>query len=198
MKYYKLRVDTVDPEVLVHITRHYSPDCYLVAVEGLDGENPHSHYYLEMEENTATNLRAYIRRTVGTGNRVYSCSEADSEKPVEYLAYCIKCADYQSHNIDLTAAKSHDYKIKDDRVRIKKERKSVLQSIIEHYKYDETGIMDASTCIDQVILYHREKGVLIREFFLVSLVQTLLLKYLPEYSVTLAFNIHRAIDKSRC
>lgn len=197
MKYYKLRVDTIDPEVLGYITHHYSPDCYLVAVEGLTDTNPHSHYYLEME-GKPTALRAYIRKTVGAGNGIYSLVELDTEKPVEYLAYCIKGADYTSHNIDLEPAKSHDFKIKNDRVKLKKEKKTVLQLIIEHYKYDETGISDRATCIDQVILYHKEKGVLIREFAMISIVQTLLLKYDSDYSVTLSFNIHKAIDKSRC
>lgn len=197
MKYYKLRIDSIDPDVISHIANHYSPDCYLFAVEGLTETNPHTHFYLEME-GKPTALRAYIRKHVGAGNGIYSLVELDECKPVEYLAYCIKGGDHQSRNIDLDPAKSYDFKIKDDRSKKKKERKTVLQSIIEHYQFDTVPFSDRSTIIDQVILYHKEKGVLIREFAMISIVQTLLLRYDPTYSTTISYNIHKAIDKSRC
>lgn len=198
MNAYAFRVDTIDPAICGHIASHYSPDCYLFASEGVGSDNPHTHFYLEMTSQTREALKAYIRKYVGEGNQNYSSKRLDSLKPVEYLAYVIKCGDYSVLNVDLTKAKEYDFNVKASKSKNLKKNATVMQDIENVFEYQaKSRFLDRHVIIHDVIQYYKEKGVLIRESTLVSLCQTLMLKYLPDYVGVLSHNIDRAIDKSR-
>ncbi len=67
----------------------------------------------------------------------------------------------------------------------------------KEFKYEVDEKLDTCKVIGDVIRYYKENGILVREFLMISQVQTLLLKYQPYYEQTLMCNIHKAIDKSR-
>lgn len=194
---FKLRVDTIDPDVVGHIAQHYSSDCYLYCSENVGADNPHSHLYLELSEKNKDQpaLRTYIRKNVGSGNRCYSLVKLDEFKCVEYLAYVIKGGDYLVHNLCLVSAKDYDFNVKSDIKKKKKTPQTVLSDIEATFQY--SGNISQYQIIENVIQYHKTKGTLIREFALVSLCQTLCLKYSEGYQHTLSFNISRTMDKTR-
>lgn len=194
MKYYKLRIDTSDLEMCIHIAEHYSPDCWAFSFETKWGDNPHVHFYLEMADGVS-GLRSYIRKTVGSGNRAYSLKELAEEKPVEYLAYLIKENDYRSYKIDLTAAKAYDATVKSAIQEKKSSRKTILQQIVEQFGYTGSTILEEKQCIEDVIDFYKQKFTLVREFQIVSLVQTLLLQYGDGYERRLRYSVSRSLDR---
>lgn len=196
MKYYKLRIDTDDRKSVVSLLNVYSSR-YLISIENEGTENTHCHAYLESDSKQAT-IRAAIRKNYGGGNGSYSLKELDEQHPLEYLAYCIKENNYV-HNLSsdvLSKAVMYDAKIKSEMKEKKKNRRTILQKMVEEFKYEE-GKVYVSDVITDVIEYYRKNEILVREFAMISQVQTLLLRFDPQYRITLSGNIHRAIDKSR-
>lgn len=192
---YKLRVDTVDKQIITHICTHYSPKKWVYCTENVMGENPHSHYYLEMSKKTKIAMADYIRKHVGSGNRVYATAQCKEFEPVEYLAYLTKQGDYESHNIDLTKAIEYDEKVKQIIAEKKVQPKTQLDKIQLWSVEKGIEFSDVHSIIDTVIDYYKEQGILVRQFQIVSLVQTLSLKYLPDYRDQFKNDIYRVMFK---
>lgn len=197
MEYYKLRVDTDDKEKFREFLLKYT-DKYLFAMENKGKENTHIHAYMETTTKQAT-LRTNIRKRFGSGNGVYSLKELDAAAPVEYLAYCIK--EDKSYDTNLSPevidlAKEYDFQVKKEIKEKKANRKTILQKIQAEYEF-EIGKYDADQIITIVIQYTKDHELPVREFAMLSQVQTLLLKYSPEYFHTLSCNLHKGIDKTR-
>lgn len=189
---YKLRLDSINPDVCLHLCKTYSPEAWVWSTENVGQENPHSHFYLELDKTPA--LRAYIRKTVGSGNTAYSLKKMDSLKPVEYLAYIIKCGEFRSHNVALEEAQAYDSSVK-DKMKSDKKRMSLIDKVIQHHHWDTEPPREYHYIIGGIIQYYKDQGTLIREFQLVSLAQTLFLKFIPDYGEDLTFNIYKTCFK---
>lgn len=189
---YKLRLDSINPDVCLHLCKTYSPITWVWATENVGLENPHSHFYLELEKTPA--LRSYIRKTVGSGNTAYSLKKLDSLVPVEYLAYIIKCGEFRSHSVDLSEAQAYDSSVK-DKMKSDKKRMSLIDKVILFNRWDAESLLDYHNIISGIIEYYKDQGTLIREFQLVSLAQTLFLKFIPSYHDDLSFNIFKSCFK---
>lgn len=187
MEYYKLRIDSDNLEEVVKLISKYS-DNWLCSIENEGTENVHTHSYIETYQKEAT-IRNAIRKSYGSGNGTYSMKELTEEKPIEYLAYCVKEKKYK-HNLNqelVDKALEYDLKIKKDMKEKKENRKTILQRIEQKYFNNVVdGVLDGvylgiETVLDKVIEFYKEEGILIREFQLVSLCQTLGLKYVNSY-----------------
>lgn len=200
LKYYKLRIDTHDKSFVESMCKKYF-DFYLYAFENVGEENPHVHLYIESTTKPAT-IRNHIRKNVGSGNGIYSLKELDEERPIEYLAYCCKERDY-STNLPaelIENALSYDAQVKADMKEKKKSRRTVLQQIDEslNMTYSEIAnvyvdpngrVLNKEQIVEHVIKYYQETETLVRQFQLVSISQTLCLKYVPSYDYELKNDI---------
>lgn len=207
MDFYKLRIDTDDTESVIALLDRYSYS-YLVGFENQEGSNPHIHAYLETNTKGPT-LRASIRKYFGGGNGSYSLKTTE-EDPLEYIAYIIKDGRYEEENIDpelLTRALEYDRKIKAEIKEKKANRRTTLQKIEDRYFSDIVGDgpyilskldqhVTPSYIAESVVSYYKEEGILIRKFMLVSLVQTLCLKYTQTYANTLKNELLEALKPS--
>lgn len=192
MDYYKLRIDTHNVNLIQAMCEKYFTN-YVYALENQGQDNPHVHLYVEMFTKQAT-LREYIRKTFGQGNRCYSLKSLDEKRPVEYLAYVIKEGDYK-HNCltpeELTLLHAHNKEVKTQIKARKADRKTVLERVLDLFKdvefpddtYPLLGeyFLSEEKIVEMVVEYYKEQGTLIREFQLVSICQTLCLKFLPDY-----------------
>lgn len=189
MEYYKLRVDTDNIMELERILLKYS-STYLICQENEGCENPHCHAYLETNTKQAT-IRNVLRKKYGSGNGSYSLKALDEQYPVEYLAYCIKEKNYR-HTLpeeQIEKAKEYDLKVKEEMKKKKAERRTQLQKIEEKYFSNVVdGIdtelnryVDVEHVADKVIEFYRENSILVREFMMISLIQTLSLKYVNSF-----------------
>ena len=194
---YKLRVDSHDLDQIGELVRRYT-SCYLFCLENVGEENPHSHFYLELLPGAKVPaIRAFIRKWTGGGNGKYSM-KAVEYRPIAYLAYCTKEGSYTT-NLPTELIKeaiAYDERVKIELKEKKKSRRTVLQKIED--KYFLSGEMaetnghsirlrpDGSywgqeSIVHVVVDYYRSEGILVRQFMLVSLCQTLCLKYVPSY-----------------
>lgn len=197
MNYYKLRVDTDSIAHVKPILMKYT-DRWLVCIENIGEENTHCHAYLETNTKEAT-LRNVLRKKFGSGNGVYSMKNLSEQYPIEYLAYCIKEKNYEHTlpNEIILKAIEHDKKVKEEIKEKKKSRRTILEKLEEYIDFPNNPTLDTCTIVSKVVDYYKETGTLVREFALISQVQTLLLKHTDDYASTLEMNIHRAIDKSK-
>lgn len=193
MKYYKLRIDTVNKEQCEYLVTHYSPSCYLWCFEKVGTPDQHAHFYLESEcENTA--IRAHIRAKFGKGNGVYSLKALKSEKPIEYLAYLTKDGNYFSKNLDLTDALAYDDKMKNElKDKKSKKKQTVFSQICDEYLQSEAykEILESNNyqyLAYWVIEWHLKNEKQLSEFRIKGYVQTLACKY-HEYSTLMAYQI---------
>jgi len=200
MKFYKLRLDDETP---------YIQDCYAYAYcqeKGKDGDNPHIHMYIATGSPEQT-IRSRVIKRVGRGNGKYSLKELDDEYPIEYLAYMLKEENWikkdQYKNIpDEILKKVVEFnELVKDEMKVKKDsKKTVLQKMTREI---QARIVDGKVLyencikkvyqpitvnwiIDFVVSWYRSEGTLIREFQLVSLVQTLSLSFIDGYAHELA------------
>lgn len=193
---FKLRIDTSPCDGVQQLCDKYAKE-YLYTYENTGEENPHVHMYLQLSKQSRT-VRAYIRKVFGSGNGVYSLKELDEQYPIEYLAYCMKLGE-PTHNLPneiIDKAKSYDLDVK----RSMKEKKSsrrtqlqILDDIIgtecelqgDVYVRSNGLIPCKEFVVDTVIRYYKDEKKLVREFMIVSLVQSLCLKYVPSYDYEL-------------
>jgi len=136
----------------------------------------HYHFYLQMSLSR-TELRSRVSSRFGKGNRVFSLKFiSDDGFPIEYLAYCTKEGKYESQGIPedvMTTALEYDQKVKKA---IKKQ--SILEMFIEQYDQDPQACeYDPFKWAQIVIQYYKDSGRLYRETFIISIVQTLHLRY---------------------
>ena len=185
-QYYKLRVDTDNIDTIEGILKKYSSS-YIVCLENVGTDNTHSHSYLETTEKQAT-IRNVLRKTFGSGNSSYSLKELDEQYPVEYLAYVVKEKLFR-HNLPqdvIDKAMAHDKEVKDGIKEKKANKKTQLEKIIEQNKEQLEGMKEAKgfampDITDMVLKYYKENKILVREFQIISLVQTLSLQYIDGY-----------------
>lgn len=187
MKCFKLRVDLEDVSLdsVLDVVMHFS-NVYMYCSEDSDGDNPHCHFYLEVDKGSAA-VRTKLRSLGLKGNSSYSLKELDERNPVEYLAYMMKGKDWKNCGVPediIEEAKNYDKKVKAQMKEKKAQRRTVLQKIEDEYDLPKVW-GDAPPTLKQVVSkvveYHKKSGVLIREFAMVSITQTLCLKYMPSY-----------------
>ncbi len=192
MEYYKIRIDTVERQLVEKFILRYSTS-YLYCFENQGTDNPHCHMYIETTQKQAT-IRNHIRKTFGGGNGIYSMKELDSEKPIEYLAYCCKEKDY-FHNLPediVEKAVAYDDKIKEEMKDKKANRKTILQKMELEFNYEGKDIWP-NKITEDVVEYYKKNEILVREFQMISQVQTLMLKYCSGYDNTLVQRINKRI-----
>lgn len=186
MLYYKLRVDTDDIDKIEAILKKYTSS-YIVCLENVGTDNTHSHSYLETTEKQAT-LRNVLRKTFGAGNSSYSLKELDERYPIEYLAYVVKEKLYR-HNLpqcEIDKAIEYDNNIKNEMKEKKANRKTQLEKIIELNKEALESMKEGKgyalpDITKMVLKYYKDNKILVREFQIISLVQTLSLQYVDGY-----------------
>lgn len=198
MNSYKLRIDGIhlNDKLLKGILKYSFVD------EKKD-TNPHTHYYLETTLQRAS-LVARVKNlpTYKPGNGFYSLRhlKPDEDGFLKYHAYMVKEGKvvYSGFPDDeIAEIIIYNDKIVADMKKKKKAKKTIINQIIEEYTYDETPPLDAHQVITDVIAFYKKHEKLVREFAMVSQVQTLLLRYLEDYGHTLAGNIFKAIDKTQ-
>ena len=186
VNFYKLRLDTHDVSFVKSFLAEYSTGTWMYCLEGKGTDNPHCHAYFESTFATKKELdklRYSIRKKVGSGNKAYMLKKCD-HMPMEYFAYMVKDGDYYHQGMSeetLKEALEYDENVKSDLSK-KKQRMTILQKIEHHYSYAQAPPTDARAIIHDVIQYYRETETLVREFAIISQVQTLTLKYIPKYA----------------
>lgn len=192
--YYKIRIDADEKtfEEIESLVKDFSI-MYMGCYEEVNHKNPHTHWYVETEVKSFT-IRNRIRQEVGKGR--YSMKEVDERFPPEYLRYIVKDGSIvYSSNFDkklVDKAIEEDKDIKEKIKKKKSERKTVLQElddIVAHKQKEEH--IDRWRILTIVLNYYKQTGKLIRQFAIVSQVQTLALKYDPDYSDILWANISK-------
>lgn len=186
LSYYKIRIDTDDRTSVTNLLDKYC-DTYIISFENQETDNPHCHGYIETTTKQQT-FRANIRKRYGAGNGGYSLVVLDEQYPLEYLAYMIKDGDYLNRGVPqetLDLAIEHDKKVKLQMKEKKASRRTTLQVLQDEYSEEliprecENYELYKGRILTLVIKWYKEKGTLIRQFMIVSQVQTLLLKYYP-------------------
>ena len=202
MEYWKLRIHTDDIDKVEDVLKKYATS-YVVSFETAQRE--HIHSYLETTQKEAT-IRNKLRKTFGSGNQTYSLKELDEEKPIEYLRYVVKDGLYR-HNLPqdlIDKAIESDLQVKEGMKEKKKSKKTQLVLIRERYfnkrVKNHLGVEEdfkdytLSYVLDSVMEYYEESDILIREFQLVSLIQTLSLKYVKGYKTKFRSRLLDKVD----
>jgi len=203
MNYYKIRIDSNSMTEVKNFLEQFHQE-YLYSQEGVKVDNPHVHGYFSTIKNEAA-IRSAIRKKYGAGNGVYSLGHLSEQYPIAYLAYCIKERTY-IHNLKpdiMFKAIEFDLVVKSE-IKAKKEaRKTILQKIEETLDKDALAVYAGSReerkehevyrrehnlpdyldgyIAQAVVDYYKNTGTLVREFAMVSQVQTLMLKYGDDY-----------------
>lgn len=179
-----------------------------------DVNRDHYHYYIKTHL-TSDAFRKRIREhpLYGTedpedhkrmmGNKFFALKTLviteGFDYPVEPLGYLMKPSVKNCWTEDFEQLKEEIKKYCEEqnekRKKNKANRKTVLQDMEDTFGYT-VGDVTQHEVVSDVIRYYKEKGKLVREFAMVSQVQTLLLKYDPNYACILSFNISRQIDKT--
>ncbi len=195
--YYKIRIDSTDKVLLRSLTEKYATN-YLICFENFGTDNPHSHYYIESIESHTT-IRAFIRKTFGAGNGVYSLKVMKEWRPVEYLAYLVKEGEYESFGIDLTAALAYDDKVKQEmkEKRDAKKTHTVFNDLENDYLTSSAFVQVENSFPKEwmylymfIIEWHISRDKMIQEFRIKSYAQTIACKH-HNYASSMA---HRMLD----
>lgn len=195
---YKLRVDTTDRVWAQSFVEHFSPKFYLYCFEQKKDGTPHIHFYIETDYNQ-NSIRTEVRKHTkplkqDSKERLYSMNTVE-RRALEYLAYCTKEGEYV-HNIDpdfLSEILEFEKETKEN-LKQRKTKKTQLEQIIDSMDliYNEDvdqwlyrGFSLTTEIIaNKVVEHFQEQGTLVREFQIVSLVQTLSLKLVPGYKAS--------------
>lgn len=219
IKYFKLRVSHLGNtyEQVRDIVKKYSPDCWFGCYEISKQDVPHSHWYLELKvspENVRRSIRDLKSEKDKTGNRIYSLRELDDEKPATYIAYIMKDGQIEHHGFTeekIAECLAEDKRIKEEMAALKVKKRPILLEISERLEAklqdNEYPAMISGELryvpltpyhlTDEVIAYFLDTGKLVREFMMISVVQTLCLKYIPRYRYTLKSRIMEKIEEPR-
>lgn len=196
MEYYKLRIDYNDEKKESYKKIESYFDVYMRVFETADTiteVNPHFHYYIEMSK-TAVALRQQIRLLIGKGNGVYSLKKCD-QYPIEYIAYMLKTNRTTYHNSGvpqsiIDEAIAYDDQVKNDIKRKKLDKKDQWKKIAE-YVSDRCVIHDRIDICERVIQYHIDNDIMIREFYVKSVTDTIFAHRLGDGARKLAENYYR-------
>lgn len=172
MSHYKIRLDTTEESLVKKLIDLYAVE-YVYSFEKVENDsNPHFHLYIKTHSiQKNEKIRTWIRRHIGKGNRNYALVELGKiDQLYLYIAYVIKDGNYHSRISSelLEKAKEHDKKVKSD---LKKKRTTVLEQIKSDLGPSYDGTLDELT--KYVIQYYVDSGKLLREFQIVSTIQTL-------------------------
>ncbi len=194
---WKLRCDLKISSVLDIVT--YVSSCVThsaYVVEKID-TNPHLHFYLSGGEGPT---RYHLRKLCGAGNAGYSLKQMDEEYPIEYLSYMMKEGEIIWNNVPqekINEAVAWQAKVKAEMLEKKEKRKTRLQKIEEYIIGKGLDVCwngsHAMYITRNVILYYKENELLVREFAMVSQIQTLCLKMVEGYSSQLEDNIMKRV-----
>ena len=183
--FYASRIDTHDVSFINSFLAEYTTGTWMYCLEGTD--NPHCHMYFESTLATKKELdkmRYSIRKLVGSGNKAYMLKKCE-HMPMKYFAYMTKEGRYFHKGLSeetLKEALEYDDNVKSDLKNKSTSRMTILQKIEHHYGYAEAPPSDARAIIHDVIQYYRDTETLVREFAIISQVQTLTLKHIPKYA----------------
>lgn len=168
----------------------------------------HLQGWVDLGELKVATFRKHMREFVKShtedgesGNKFFSCKQCDEELPPSLLAYFMKEDGNPVTNLlesDLSEAVKRQEEYKQDIRQKKENRKSVLQKIDEiivkksegcgqgMYRADDGELYywTTETIYDIVMNYTMETKSLVREFFIISLCQTLSLRYVNSYDYT--------------
>lgn len=206
MDYYKLRIDGNSLDLIQTFVDRYSTRYFFCFEDQYD--HPHFHLYIETNSKQAT-IRNYVRKNFGGGNGSYSMKNCE-ETPVEYIAYMMKQGQYRT-NLDeeiIETARKHDLKVKDEIKKKKESKKTIYQKLKEIIpaKFEEhkvewdishTPTITEEFILDTVIDWYAETETSVREFQIVSQVQTLSLYFIPSYREKLKNNIRMKMNPIR-
>ncbi len=191
MQYYKLRVDlSTSLSSVVNLVATASR-AYCYVVEKLD-TNPHIHFYLEtLVRNPA--LRKRIRLLVGSGNKSYSLKRVE-KYPIEYLAYLLKEGKPTYVNIpDGVIKDSHVYNTRvREEIKAKKAAKLSKADIITKLMSEAKIPFHIPYVTQYVLNYYKKFSLPIREYQMISLIQTILFRESDGYESVLT---KRLLDK---
>lgn len=194
-----VRITHCTEALATELVLRYAPECYLFARELQETQNDHYQFYLKVDCQAQT-VRKWLKpRLPSKGNGQYSIKTFVESEPVEAISYLLKEGSIQYKlPPDLKErvwAFQEKYKAE---VKAKKEsRRTQLEIISENiekelvfdgHSWHKPGSQQAISkgyIADHVIIYYRTSGILIRKFQLVSLCQTLYLKYGSGYEVAL-------------
>jgi hypothetical protein len=218
----KIRLSTWNQEIINNFCTNYAVR-WAYVLEHVNNENHHCHLYIETS-STEVSIRAYIRRTIGSGNHNYSMNKLDTLLPMEYLRYLCKQGEIV-HNFltedQIEYYKNLDLQVKEEiKEKAEKRKKASSQSVLECLReimnkyvageqqveyqgkvyiypqkkdadgYDEC--FSKEDVVQIVIDYYQQNKILVREFQMISQVQTLLLEFRPSYTFDLK---NRILDK---
>lgn len=155
--HYKLRVDTDSYEWCHDFVGRYA-DQYLFAMEMVNTENQHAHFYLQVKADCKeAAMRQHIRRTIGTGNGKYSLKQLTEALPIAYCSYVLKQETDKGkyfHNLGepyILACQEYNKQVKEE-IKAKKEaKKSLRHRIMEAYENHREELR--SKAIDANIKY---------------------------------------------
>lgn len=193
--FYSSRIDTHNVSFINSFLAEYTTGTWMYCLEGTD--NPHCHMYFESTLATKKELdkmRYSIRKVVGSGNKAYMLKKCD-HMPMKYFAYMTKDGRYFHNGISeetLKEALEYDENVKSDLSK-KKTRMTILEQIIDFYEYDTTPPTWPAKITEDVVNFYKMNGTLVREFAMVSQVQTLCLKYLKDYTHVLEKRINEKV-----
>lgn len=196
---FKLRVDGYQEDIIPVMNKI---DKWSIVQEDPDGENPHCHCYLKtvLKRDTMVKRIKQLKNYV-KGNGFYSLRELipDDDKNLKYHAYMCKESKPTYHGFtsdEIEEIKAYQSKVKEQIKEKKAKKRTILQQMEDKFNY-KRGEVFTDQVVEDVINFYEEQGTLVREFAMISQVQTLLLKYDPTYKMTLSVNIHKALDKSK-
>lgn len=174
---------------------------YVIGYEvGELNERPHYQIYFEsrsLKRTLEVPFRNQAKAAGLKGNAGWFLQVCEDR--IKTIAYCLKDNDYLIEGIseaDLQVAKEYDISVKNGLKTRKSNKRTQLQCIEDVYAEELKSLPHRGFGIAEitklVVRYFKESGTLIREFALVSIVQTLALKYVPEYQGDLE---RRLLDK---
>ncbi len=205
-KHYKLRVDIDHHD----ITLTHGLDKYSYVLENPRDSNPHIHYHLITTLTRDTfvkrvkKLSEYsVHETGKHGNGFYSLSlmKPDDDGYLRYDAYLCKQGNptYHNYSIDeIVEIEDFQEKVKLDIAEKKKGRRTQYQCIVEEYFNEERIMADLTItieyCVYAVVDYYAKNEILVREFMMQSLIQTLCLHYVPRFRSNFMSHLHNKVD----
>lgn len=195
--HFKLRVDLDrhDPSITLGVEKYN----YVLETPTGVNPNPHIHYHLVSAFKRDTfvkrikKLPEYSMEEVSShGNGFYSLKKLtpDDDGYLRYDAYLCKQGPptYVGYSTDeCIDILNFQEKVTDEMAVAKKARRTQYQCIVdEYFSNAQDGFIGAIKvtelyCVECVVDYYHKERKLVREFMMLSLIQTLCLQYVPHY-----------------
>lgn len=204
LRSYKLRV-TCSPsaevtERLVKLLKYFS-SVYSYVDEVSSKDKFHYHCYLQSYYGSRI-IRQHVSDTFGKGNKVYSLKELDELLPLDYLAYMHKdnmptySEDFPPECIQLIRLHYDEIKENFLETREKKKPQKIADAILQQYFPEDHPVwLDTADMwyyverlYESVVDYHIQNDLVIREFQILGIVQTILCKKSETYRTTIFKN----------